>query len=64
MTLVRVVAPHFVAGFETDGIRVTVAAPILKYLIGKTEDYARHYIKQKGWVASRCAIPPADSGKP
>ena len=56
MKLVRVVAPHFVAGFETDGIRVTTAAPILKYLIGKTEDYARHYIKQKEWIASVVTI--------
>lgn len=34
MKLVRVVAPHFVAGFETDGV-VRRAAPILKYLVGK-----------------------------
>jgi hypothetical protein len=54
MRLVRVVAPHFVAGFETDGSRVVRAAPILKYLIGNTEEYARHYLKQKGWVASIC----------
>lgn len=53
MKLVRVVAPHFVAGFESDGVRVVRAAPILKYLVGKTEDYARHYFKQKGWTASQ-----------
>ena len=51
MTLVRVVAPHFVAGFETDG-NVRRAAPIIKYMVGWTEAYARHYIKQKGWIAS------------
>ena len=49
--LVRVVAPHFVAGFETDGI-VRRAAPILRYLVGKTDDKARAYIKKKGWKAS------------
>jgi hypothetical protein len=47
--LVQVKAPHFTAGFVTDGTSVIEAAPILKYLIGKTEAYARHYLKQKGW---------------
>lgn len=51
MTLVRVVAPHFVAGFETDGT-VRRAAPIIKYLVGKTNDQARAYIQSKGWKAS------------
>lgn len=51
MKLVRVVAPHFVAGFETDGI-VRRAAPILKYLKGKTDAQARAYIARKGWKAS------------
>lgn len=51
-TLVRVTAPHFVAGFETDGKTVRRAAPIMRYLVGKTEDEARAYIQQKGWKAS------------
>lgn len=51
MKLVRVVAPHFVAGFETDGV-VRRAAPILKYLVGKTDDQARAHINSKGWKAS------------
>lgn len=49
--LIRVVAPHFVAGFITDGI-VRRAAPILKYLEGKTDEEARAYIASKGWKAS------------
>ncbi len=48
MILIRVVAPHFVAGLETDGI-VRRAAPILKYLIGKTDVEAATYIRSKGW---------------
>lgn len=64
MKLVRVVAPHFVAGFESDGHNIVRAAPILKYLIGKTEAYARHYIKQKGWVASICTQSPSQSETP
>ena len=51
MRLVRIVAPHFVAGFETDGV-VRRAAPIIKYLIGKTDEQAREYITSKSWVAS------------
>lgn len=52
MRVVQVKADHFTAGFVTDGKRVTNAAPILKYLVGKTEEYARDYFKQKGWRAS------------
>lgn len=51
MKLVRVVAPHFVAGFETDGI-VRRTAPILKQLRGMTDDRARKYIQRKRWKAS------------
>jgi hypothetical protein len=51
MKLVRVVAPHFVAGFVTDGI-VRKAAPILKKLIGNTDDTARKVIERFGWRAS------------
>ena len=57
--LVRVVAPHFVAGFETDGT-VRRAAPIIKYLVGKTDSEARDYIKSKRWTASICALSPAN----
>lgn len=49
--LVRVVAPHFVAGFETDGV-VRRAAPILKKMIGKTDDVARAVIAHFKWQAS------------
>lgn len=51
MKLVRVVAPHFVAGFETDGI-VRRTAPILKVLRGWDDERARRYIARKGWKAS------------
>lgn len=50
-TLVRVVAPHFVAGFETDG-QVRRAAPIIGYMVGWTDDRARRYIENRGWKAS------------
>lgn len=51
MKLVRVVAPHFVAGFETDGI-VRRAAPILKVMRGWPDERARKYMLRKGWKAS------------
>lgn len=51
MRLVRVVAPHFVAGFETDGV-VRRAAPILKRLIGESDDTARKVIARFKWKAS------------
>lgn len=52
MTLIRVEALNFVAGFVIrDGV-VVKAAPILKKaLLGKTADEAREIIKRKGWLA-------------
>lgn len=50
LRLIRVVAPHFVAGFETDGT-VRRAAPILRYMVGWSDDRARSYIRRKGWNA-------------
>lgn len=53
--LVRVVAPHFVAGFVFDGSgegRIVSAAPILHKLRGMSADDARAFIRQQGWDAS------------
>lgn len=51
--LVRVVAPHFVAGLDI-GVngKCVEAAPILAWAKGKTEDELRAYFKRKGWRAS------------
>lgn len=54
MRLVRVVAPHFVAGFETDGV-VRRAAPILAYMVGWPDEKVRAYVARKGWRASLVA---------
>ena len=51
MKLVRVVAPHFVAGFETDGI-VRRAAPILKRMVGWNDEKVRAFIVKNKWRAS------------
>ena len=50
LTLVRVVAPHFVAGLETDG--TVRRAPILHYMVGWPDDRVRAYVKEQGWKAS------------
>lgn len=51
MRLVRVVAPHFVAGFETDG-SVRRAAPILAYMVGWDDSRVRGYVARKRWKAT------------
>lgn len=50
--LVRVVAPHFVAGLVFDGDVVVRTAPILNWAKGKRRDWLRDYFQQKGWKAS------------
>lgn len=64
--LVRVVAPRFVAGFETDGI-VRRTAPILKVMRGWPDERARGYMRRKGWKASvlsdQCKLDLSSSSK-
>lgn len=50
--LVRVVAPHFVAGFVVEDGHVVETAPIIRYMHRWTADRAREYIKRKGWRAT------------
>ena len=51
--LIRVVAPHFVAGFVADDSgQCTDAAPILKWAIGKSRAELRDYFNRKGWKAA------------
>lgn len=51
-SLVRVVAPHFVAGLVVDDEYVIHAAPILRYMVGWSVDRVRDYVAKKGWRAS------------
>ena len=51
-TLVRVVAPYFVAGLVLDGNTVVAAAPILKWAIGQTRARLRTYFAHKRWTAT------------
>ena len=53
MKLIRVVGPHFVAGFAIEDGKVIRAAPILsKSFIGLSEDDARKIIARFNWKAS------------
>lgn len=55
MMLIRVVAPHFVAGVEFDGRRVVCCAPILhRHIKGKTGEQIRDTFDRLGWRASVC----------
>jgi hypothetical protein len=48
--MIRIVAPHFVAGVEVvDGV-VTTGAPILRYMRGWTVARVESYAKSKGWT--------------
>jgi hypothetical protein len=50
--LVRVVAPHFVAGLIMRDDVCVEAAPILRWALGKSRDELRAYFARKGWRAS------------
>ena len=45
----RIEAPHFVAGLTAIDSRVTVAAPIIRYMLGWTEDRVSQYARSKKW---------------
>lgn len=55
--LVRVVAPHFVAGIVTDDDLCLEAAPILRWAIGRDNESLRSYFDRKGWQYSACGTP-------
>ncbi len=50
MTLLRITAPHFVAGAEFDG-RCVRAAPILRWMLGLSLTSVLQYCERKGWQA-------------
>lgn len=50
--LVRIEAPHFVAGLLMRGLTCVHAAPILKWAVNKDRDFLRSYFARKGWKAN------------
>lgn len=51
--LVRVVAPHFVAGFVTTKEKVVRAAPILAWTVGRPPAWVASRFRRNGWDARR-----------
>ena len=60
--LVRVVAPHFVAGIIVEENKVIDAAPILRWSIGMTRHQLKTYFVRKGWKASIIKSRGCDDG--
>jgi hypothetical protein len=54
--LVRVVAPHFVAGLVMDGDRCVEAAPILAWCVGKDAPELRAYFFRRDWKATITSV--------
>lgn len=52
--LLRIVAPHFVAGAEWvkvgDEWECVRAAPIIAWMVGKRPAFVRDYLRRKGYV--------------
>lgn len=48
--LIAIDAPHFYAGIVSeDGMTVTEAAPIVRYMTGWNLDKVVEYVEKKGW---------------
>jgi hypothetical protein len=47
--LVQIDAPHFCAGLEMADNNVSNAAPIIKWMIGKSRYSVRAYCQSRGW---------------
>ena len=50
--MIRISAPHFVAGVVLENNTVVRAAPILKYMMGWSWRQVRHYCICKHWTIS------------
>jgi hypothetical protein len=47
--LVAIKAPHFYAGVVVRDGMIVEAAPIVRYMIGKSYDWLTLYVETKGW---------------
>jgi hypothetical protein len=52
--LLRITAPHFVAGVVLLNDRVSTCAPILRYMYGWDEVKIRRYCSKKHWNVEIC----------
>ena len=51
--LYRIEAPHFVAGFVSDLGKCRVAAPIIRWMVGKSVKEIKVYCQRKNWKIER-----------
>ena len=58
-TLVRVEAPHFVAGLYIEDDVCFAAAPILSWAVGRTAAYLRNVFMMRDWKATIVLDKPA-----
>ncbi len=58
--LIQLTAKHFCAGLIVQNGRVTVTAPILRYMAGWTVARVRQYAVGKGWRVA--VVNPATGG--
>jgi hypothetical protein len=47
--MLRIEAPHFVAGLTATGRRIDRAAPIIGYMVGWSVRKVISYCRRKGW---------------
>lgn len=55
MELYQITSRYFCAGIEVAGGRVVKAAPIVKYMIGRSMEWVRAYCFKKGFTIIRVA---------
>lgn len=48
--IAHITARHFCAGAILDNGYVTDAAPIIRYMVGKRQEWIANYCRIKGWV--------------
>lgn len=61
IAVIRIVAPHFVAGIVPHNGRVVNAAPILRYMIHWTGREVAAYCAKKGWSWQRVECAPENA---
>ena len=50
MHMIRITAPHFVAGLVLERWLVTRAAPVLSYMVGWEDARVYKYCQRKNWA--------------
>ncbi len=48
-SMIQIIAPHYTAGLMIFNGRVIEAAPIVRWMVGKSIDYVYSYCQRKGY---------------